>query len=391
MRIVHYNLTTTTKEGGLETAVWEIAQEQARHGHQVTIIGGAGRVERRVRGVRVLRFPFVDRMTWRSLRALRRHYELTKLLERLSMLPSALPALLQARPEILHLHKPYDFVVGCLLRLTGAKVVYHGQGEDFYPGDQLVVGAVDAMVSCSSYNAETVGARYGRQPVVVYNGFDPHHFAPQTPDPGLRAQLARGDEHIILIASRLQPWKGIQYAIQALPLIDPSLRVRLVIAGEGTYRPELEQLVEQLGLQERVTFFGTIPHRELPRYFAIADVVAGTSFASETFGIILCEALGCARPVIASDWAGFREVVVHEQTGLVVPKQDPAALARAIERLLREPALAWRMAEAGRERVTRLFTWPAVADRVEAVYREVLKTKETINAETQRRGDAERS
>ena len=368
MRIVHYNLTTTSKEGGVETFVWELSRQQARRGHDVTIIGGAGHVERAVEGVRVLRYPFVDRMAWRSLPPLRRHYELTKLLERLSMLPAALPALLGAHPDILHLHKPYDFPVAPLLRLGGARVVYHGHGEDFYPLDWTLAPAIDGMVSCSSYNAATVQARYGREPVVVYNGFDQHHFTPRPVDPALRASLLAPGERAILVVGRLQPWKGVQYAIRALPLIDPALPVRLLIGAEGTYRPELERLVAELGLEGRVTFLGTIPHRELPRYFALADVVVGASFASETFGMILCEALGCARPVIASDWAGFREVVLHEQTGLVVPAQDPAALARAIERVFLAPEDARRMAEAGRERVLRLFTWEAVAERVDQVY-----------------------
>ena len=75
-------------------------------------------------------------------------------------------------------------------------------------------------------------------------------------------------------------------------MIDPALRPRLLIGAEGTYRGELERLVERLGLGDRVTFLGTIPHREVPRYFALADVVVGASFASETFGMVLCEALG---------------------------------------------------------------------------------------------------
>jgi glycosyltransferase involved in cell wall biosynthesis len=373
MRIVHYNLTTTSKEGGVETFVWELAREQARRGHAVTIIGGAGKVERIVRGVKVLRYPFVERLTWRSFRPLRRHFELTKLLERLSMLPAALPALLAARADIVHLHKPYDFIVAPLARLTGARVVYHGHGEDFYPFDRYLMGGIDAMLSCSGYNAETVAARYGGKPIVVYNGFDAEHFVPQPPDLDLRAALTRSGEQVILWAGRFQPWKGVQYLIEALRLVDPAFRPRLLIAGEGTYRPALEAMVARLGLADQVTFLGLIAHRELPRYFAIADVVVGASFASETFGMILCEALGCARPVVASDWSGFREVVVHEQTGLVVPRQDPLALARAIDRVLRDPAVAKRMAEAGREHVLRLFTWRAVADRVEKVYREVMR------------------
>jgi D-inositol-3-phosphate glycosyltransferase len=372
LRIVHYNLTTTAIEGGVETFVWELSQEQGRRGHDVTIIGGAGRVERTVRGVRVLRYPYISRAAWRSLAPLRRHYELTKLLERLSMLPAALPALLAVRADIVHLHKPYDFVVAPLVRALGARVVYHGHGEDFYPFDRTLTGAIDLMLSCSGYNAQTLFARYGRHAPVVYNGYDAQHFVPQPVDPALRDTLLAPDERAVLMVGRLQPWKGVQYGIEALRLLDPALRVRLLVGGDSPYRPTLEQLARDLGVQDRVTFLGTIPHRDMPRYLALADVVAGASFASETFGMLLCEAQGCARPVIASDWAGFREVVIHEETGLVVPAQNPAALAAAVERMLNDPASAQRMALAGRERVGRMFTWPAVADRVERAYRAML-------------------
>jgi glycosyltransferase involved in cell wall biosynthesis len=107
--------------------------------------------------------------------------------------------------------------------------------------------------------------------------------------------------------------------------------------------------------------------------YAAADVVLGTSFASETFGMALCEALACERPVVASDWAGFREVVVDNVSGLVVPAQDPSALAAAIGRLLDDQSLAQRLARGGRQRVHQLFTWEAVTDRVEAAYRRLTK------------------
>ncbi len=372
MRIVHYNLTTTAKEGGVETFVWELSQLQARQGHQVTIIGGAGHVERAVSGVQVLRYPFIDRMAWRRVRPLRRHFELTKLLERLSMLPAALPALLQAQPAIVHLHKPYDFVVAPFAHAVGAKVVYHGHGEDFFPGDRWLVRGVDAMLSCSGYNADTLTRRYGGVPTVVFNGFDPAHFIPQPPDLTLRGQWARPDEPIALLVGRLQPWKGIQYAIEALALVPPERKLQLLIGGEGTYRTSLEALIQRLQLQDRVHLLDAIPHREMRRYFAIADMVLGTSFASETFGMVLCEALACARPVIASDWAGFREVVLDGTTGWVVPRQQPAALAAAMLAVLDDPAEARRRAEQGRVRVNQLFTWAAVMARVEAVYERLL-------------------
>lgn len=372
MKIVQYNLTTTTKEGGVETFVWELSRHLARRGHAVTIVGGAGAISRAVPGVRVLRFPFVDRRDWRALRPLRRHVELTKLLERLSLMPAAVPNTLALRPDLVHLHKPYDFVVGPLLHAIGARVIYHGHGEDFYPLDQPLARTMDAMLSCSGYNAETLTARYGGQPEVVFNGFDAELFTPQPPDPALAAQLLEPDERALAVIVRLQPWKGVQYAIEALRLLVPRRKVRLLIGGAGDYRAELERLVARLGLERYVTFLGVVPHHEMPRLYALADVVLGTSFASETFGMALCEALSCARPVVASNWAGYREVVLDGETGLVVPAQDPPALAAAIERLLADPALAARLGRQGRRRVHQLFTWEAVTDRVEAAYRRVL-------------------
>lgn len=372
MKIVQYNLTTTTKEGGVETFVWEISRHLARRGHAVTIVGGAGAISRVVPNVRVLRFPYVDRARWRAMRPLRRHVELTKLLERLSTMPAAVPNVMALRPDIVHLHKPYDFMMGPLAHLAGARVLYHGHGEDFYPFDQPLARGMDGMLSCSGYNAETVAARYGTQPEVVFNGFDAALFKPQPVTDAFRARWLRPGERAVVMGTRLMPWKGVQYAIEAMALLPTEFRARLLIGGDGTYRPTLERLVEQLGLGERVTFMGSVPHEQMPQLYALADVVLGTSFASETFGMALCEALGCERPVVASDWAGFREVVIDGRSGLVVPAQDPAALAGAIESVLRDETLARSLATGGREHVLRNFTWEAVTDRVEAAYHRLL-------------------
>ncbi len=372
MRILQYNLTTTTKEGGVETFVWELSRHLARRGHEVTVIGGAGDVSREVPGVRVLRFPFVDRMAWRELGPLRRHIELTKLLERMSIVPSALPNALALRPQIVHIHKPYDFMIGPLMHAMGARVIYHGHGEDFYPFDRPLSRTADAMLSCSGYNAETVAGRYGLLPEVVFNGFDACLFRPRRPEAAFRARYLQPDEQAIVFVGRLQPWKGVQFAIEALRSLVPRRKLRLLVGGEGTYRRALEQQAAGMGVAGQVTFLGNVPHDDVPRLFAIADLVIGTSFTSETFGMALTEALACERPVIASDWAGFREVVLDGQTGLVVPAQHGPALAAAIECLLDDRILARRLAQQGRRHVHALFTWEAVTDRVERVYRRVM-------------------
>jgi glycosyltransferase involved in cell wall biosynthesis len=94
-----------------------------------------------------------------------------------------------------------------------------------------------------------------------------------------------------------------------------------------------------------------------------------TSFVNETFGMALCEAMACGAPVVASDFGGFREVVQDGVTGYLAKPQDPVDLAHKINIVLGDPGLAHLMGQAGRDRVLAMFSWRAVADRLEEVYR----------------------
>ena len=423
MYILQYNLTTTTKAGGVETFVWELSRELAGRGHAVTILGGAprqGDKETRRQGdqetrrpgdqetrrpgeiplsglgswvsglvspslvspslgspaVRVLRAPFIDRRAFQKLPPLRRMYVLVKLLERVSMMPAALPLLRGF--DIVHLHKPYDLLLAPLLARWGAKVVLHSHGEDFFRGDRLLARSVSAILSCSRFNAGYTGERFGRSPVVVYNGYDAERFVPLAPDPQLRAELLPRGGRALLCVARLIPWKGVGDLIAALALLPDD--VTLLVAGTGHERVNLEHQALAAGLADRVRFLGDVPHRALPPLFALADVAVGASYASETFGMALVEAMGCARPVVATRFGGFPEVVVEGSTGLLVPPRDPQAMAAALRSLLDDPLRRIRLGANGRARALRLFTWPAVADRVETAYAEV-SGAELVSAE----------
>jgi glycosyltransferase involved in cell wall biosynthesis len=163
-------------------------------------------------------------------------------------------------------------------------------------------------------------------------------------------------------------WKGAEYAIAALAQLRADPAPVLVLAGDGPYRADLERRARDLGVADRVVFLGAWPHEAMLDLYPAVDLVLGTSFVNETFGISLCEALACERPVIASDFGGFREVVRHDETGLLVPPQDPSALADAVDALLADPARRRTLALAGRQDVVARFSWPAVVERVLAAY-----------------------
>jgi glycosyltransferase involved in cell wall biosynthesis len=374
VRVALYNLTTTTRWGGVETWVWEVAAQLTSRGYHVEIFGGRGprELRRSLPGVRVRTFPYVDRDLFRRLPLLGRQYTLTKLFERLSMAPFALPALLSGRFDIVHIQKPYDLPVGAVARLSGARLLFGCHGKDFWPGDRLFARFADASVSASRFNAGQVHARYGIDPTVVYNGVDLETFVPEAPgdeDVLRRLGLAPSSatQPALLYAGRLVRWKGVEYLLDALRLISPP--ARLWIAGEGPYEGELRARAERLGIAGRVTWLGKVEQRDLAALYRSSAMLVASSFVNETFGMALCEAMACERPVVASDFGGFREVVDDGVTGLLVRPQDPRAIAAAINRLLASPDEAREMGKAGRRRVLALFSWQAVTDRLEEVYR----------------------
>ena len=368
MHIVHYNLTTTTKEGGVETFVWDLAREQARAGHRVTIVSGRGPVSRDVPGVEVKTTGYVDRDRF-AFGPLRRAWAIRKLAERLTMLPSGF--FLVGRPDLVHIHKPYDLPLALLLRPRGVPVFYHGHGEGFFPGDRFLARSAAALLSCSTYNAETLRRRYGLEPTVVFNGVDTGHFRPREADPELRTALAGNARFLVLMPGRLMPWKGHAYVIDALATI-PDVPARLVVLGDGETRERLEDQAAALGVADRVVFTGTVSHREMPRYFAVSDLVLGASLASETFGMVLAEAMACERSVLASSWRGYDDVVIQGETGERFAAGDVPALAGALRRLLTADDVRAAHAAAGRRRVDDLFGWARVAERVQGVYDRIL-------------------
>jgi glycosyltransferase involved in cell wall biosynthesis len=174
----------------------------------------------------------------------------------------------------------------------------------------------------------------------------------------------------VLCVARLIPWKGVGDLLAALALLPRD--VTLLVAGTGHERARQEQQALEAGLADRVRLQGDVSHAALPPLLALADVVAGASYASETFGMALVEAMGCARPVVATRFGGFPEVVKEGVTGLLVPPRDSPAMAAALLSLLDDPLRRIRFGANGRARALRLFTWPAVADRVEQAYREAI-------------------
>jgi D-inositol-3-phosphate glycosyltransferase len=373
-RIALVNLTTTTKIGGVETFVWELAGHLARRDVSVTVVGGASKsppTREATSGVRVETVPYLDRVRIRRVPVLGRQYGPTKLLERLSFALCAGAVIERGAFDIVHIHKPFDFPLATWIRRrTGARIIYSSHGRDFFPGDRRFTSAVQTFTACSAYNAAEVRARYGREVEVIYNGIDTEQFSPRPPDREWRQRLTGGGAPVILWVGRLERWKGTVDALRALALLD--CPAHLVIVGDGPEMSRLRDATHSLGIAGRVHLLGACDHARLPDIYASADIVIGTSFANETFGMALAEASACARPVIATRFGGFPEVVRDDESGLLVPPRDPHALAAALRILLHDPTRRRAMGERGRAYTVARFAWPVVTDHVLRLYREAL-------------------
>jgi glycosyltransferase involved in cell wall biosynthesis len=157
----------------------------------------------------------------------------------------------------------------------------------------------------------------------------------------------------VLYAGRLSPEKGVRELVAAAD------GVPLVVAGDGPLRDEVPGAL------------GFVPHDELERLYERSAVVACPSHR-EGFGVVCAEAMAYGRPVVAGDVGGLRDLVVHEETGLLVPPGDVEALRAALQRLLADAELRHRFGQAGRARISEHFTWQRFGDETLRAYEDAL-------------------
>ena len=189
-------------------------------------------------------------------------------------------------------------------------------------------------------------------------------------------------DEVVLYVGRFDPRKGIETLVRSFALIernavDPT-NLRLVIVGgstsdksDGQERQRIEQLVNELGIAENVIFAGRIGHDRLPLYYTAADVCVIPSHY-EPFGLVAIEAMACGTPVVASNVGGLKFTVLPEETGLLVPPQDEAAFAVAINRILSDELWARKLRRRASERVQQHFSWTGVAGQLSDLYRRSL-------------------
>jgi glycosyltransferase involved in cell wall biosynthesis len=184
---------------------------------------------------------------------------------------------------------------------------------------------------------------------------------------------------MLLALARLVPQKGLDIALEALARLQNE-RAVLVVAGDGPERGRLVELARRLGVGDRVLLPG--------RAGDVGPLLERASLLVhparwEGFGLVLLEAMLAGRAVVATEVSAIPEVVVDGETGLLVPPDDPQALARAIDRLLSDDGERERLGNAGRERAHAEFSVERMAARTAAVYELAARTTASAHASTE--------
>ncbi len=188
----------------------------------------------------------------------------------------------------------------------------------------------------------------------------------------LRAALGLAPHDIlVLTVGALTERKGHSTLFSAASMLqERGVRLRYVVCGEGSLRVSLEEQARALGLQEALHFSGFVSH--VPDYLSAADIFVHVPLW-EGLGVAVIEALAAALPVVASRVGGIPELVDDAVTGLLVPPQDAAALAVAIERLVHEPQWARTLGTKGQAFARAQFDVSVMAQANESLYHELLR------------------
>lgn len=232
--------------------------------------------------------------------------------------------------------------------------------------------AADRILALSYFSKRNISQAYKvplSKVAVMYGGIDESFFM-------LREKKRKHFK--LLFCGRLtghlqgrRQQKGVDILLEAMPLILSHHKVKLEIVGSGPLEFAYRNMCRELGIEEQVEFSGFVEYIHMPDKYSNADLFILPS-RRESFGLVLAEAMAAGLPVVSTQVGAIPEVVKDGETGILVPPENPEALATAVNKLLNNHQLMQEMGTKGRERVANHFTWDKVAERVLEIYQQML-------------------
>ncbi len=285
--------------------------------------------------------------------------------------------------HLVHTHSSPDaWTCGIAARLAGVRVVRSRHlSTPVKPGwtSRFVYGRLaDRVITSGQAIRDHLVAINALDPARIVSipaGIDVQRFSPATDSRAVRRELGLADaDFVIGIVAVLRSWKGHAHLIDAVhQLCAQYVPAKLLIVGAGPQEDALRHKVKQLGMDARVLMLGY--RTDVPRLIGAMDCSVLPATKNEATSQALPQAMAMKIPVIATAVGGLPEVVIHQQTGLLIPPGDIEALYSALLRVHQHPAEAKQMAERGYAHVHANFTFEQMVDRTEDVYRDLLASR----------------
>ena len=403
LRLVRVAEQFPPAQGGLASGMLALSLEQYRRGHQVTVITRDTEASSDVDSLlpfRVVRVPTQSliHFGWQAVALLRGLGERPDVVHCHG--PAAAPILFRKRtgdpPVVLTLHavRRYQFglyrnldrLVESFARFTGLPV--RNPPRLYRPWlpriawelmlEQYMCQRVDHLALVAAYFRELVADFY-RVPydrlTVIYNGSDFQNLASCDREKARSSFGIGEDQKVILYVGRLDWHKRIHLLVQAMPTVLEQVKnARLLLVGEGDQREDLECLIKKLDLDAHVFLCGWIKHENLQAVYCCADCLCLPSIYEGLPKVIL-EAMSMGVPVLASDIPAHSGVLQGGKAGFLVEKPDPVCWASMLCEVLANPDEANTRAQQALELVESKYRWTHVAERLDGVYKELIKPK----------------
>jgi len=294
----------------------------------------------------------------------------------------------EKKPNVIHAHWliPQGFLAVLMKWIFGVPVIVTAHGADVFSlrGDifiwlkRLIVNNADRIVTVSNSLAKTLieDTRSSIQPEVIPMGVDASLFSPHQRNNSIRQKYGISGPFLLFVG-RLTEKKGVQYLIDAMELVkNESPDSKLLIVGHGELEQKLRKQVDDLGLQEVVLFAGGVVNKELPAYYASADIFIGPSIQtadgdSEGFGLTFVEAAMSGCLLIGTRIGGIEDIIRDGQTGFLVPSRDVSALAKQIQYTIYNLDNLVDMRIKGREETVKKLDWKYISMSYKKLLQEV--------------------
>ena len=372
MKILHVLNVYYPDVGGIQTAARQIAEGSAKYGHEVTVLCfGPQSEDTEVNGVKIHRVKWLFRVGSASisLKYFMKYRELSK------------------DADIIHFHVPNPLgeLAFCVQPKVKAKTLctYHldpVRPKAFVLMYRMLLNSfmkkVDVICPTSPYYivSSRVIENFLEKCRTIPLGVEVKSFANVSPEKIAEAEkvVSKLKRPRVLFCGRFAYFKGIPNLLNAMALLP---EYSLIMVGDGKKRQETEEQIDKLGLRDRVVLAGLQTGEFYRAFFHVADIFAFPSTWPESFGIVGLEALSAGLPLVTTEiWAGSSYYNEDGKTGLIVPPQDPQALADAIKKILSDPELHKMMSENARRRADK-FALERMPERYEEVYRFLMNKK----------------